>query len=112
MSLTGRRAVSIDSLGMLDSLSHTLEARRTEPQQTKYNWGSCISWPDMNLSRYLEVKQRLECYEDDHVMFPPHCKVDRLGCQAKPGADATCPLDQLSPSRMIILYRTGQAREV
>ena len=56
--MTGSRAVRVESLGMLDSLSHTLEASRTEPQQTRYNWGSLMSWPDMNLSRYLRRRRR------------------------------------------------------
>ena len=50
----GRWAQSVDSLGVIASLSHILEATRREHRDTRYSWGSPMSWPDMNRSMYLD----------------------------------------------------------
>ena len=66
-SLTGRRAVRLERRGMRDSLSHTLAASRTEQQQTRYSWGSMMSWPDMNRSRYLNITVTHRLMPESHL---------------------------------------------
>ena len=95
----GRWAQSVDSLGVIASLSHILEATRREHRDTRYSWGSPMSWPDMNRSMYLDYA--MACMDLNRLEISPHhspdCCVDCLCWQLQLRSLLRCPLHKLPP---------------